>query len=1267
MAEAAAAFVVKMLALKGAEAAVAAAVVNVAVNVAAYAAVSAITRQNGEQKQQGGLIDLQLNSAAPRQLVIGKRMTGGVLIDWYLAGTNNTKLYMPVYLSEGPCGQVTRVFADGRAVWTTPLVHGVRTTIPDFRSGGDRLWLTYYDGRVGQTADATLVALGQGWTSANTMTGCAYVVVECQWDSDNMRSPPSLSFEMEGAKLYDRRLDTTAGGSGSHRIDNPATWAFSDNPMVALDHFLLGRYWDGTRTFGIGLSADEVPYSYFAAQANICDEDVDLKAGGTQKRYRANGFIAANEDYASTITKLCTAMAARPADFGGRFGVIGVESKTPVLTIDDGDLIAGVQEVYTPKRSWAELVGEVEGRFQDPAQLYQPTPYPNITDATWEAEDGGEPKLMTFDLEFETHVERAQRLATLKARAERRQATLSGVYPLWTVELERGDWFIRTGAKWGEDGKTFEVIERVLNTETYTVTIVSQEVDATDSAWDESVAADGPPTPLAATDELSAVTAPSLTVTSNPIVGAASNTPALKIAFTNPTDPRVHTMFVEVYRASDDLKVATVPVTIPDADEEVIIQNGIADGVLYDVRAKYLTPGLSSAWSTTVSATTGSTYAVGAADSVAWSGVTDDGGRPDDNADVTAANTAAAITGQGAFATLNTVNSSSLIDAGVVIYTAMSSTAVRLGTNITRNDGSTSLTDALAVTSLGTAAAIASQGALATLGQVNLGASGRVYRDDGSTHLTDALAVTSLGTASAITSQGAFATMSSITSSIYVGAGVIVYTALASTAVRLGTNITRNDGTTSLTDALAVTSLGTAAAISGQGWGATASQAAAENAQLYPSLGSGVNLLPASDWDGLFPAAGGSVSLPPGLLAYYENDPNNRFSWAAIGSSQLSGFLVAGSGGIFIQQNEDLTYSGTHYAQFYTVLVPAIAGKTYFASLVTAGAQPCGGYMIFYAADGTTSLGTGSNDSYYFPATAAGGTKLSDWDRAYAKSTAPSGTAFVQFTFYRLGVSTAGASYWAFRRPMIEEAVPSQSAPSPWANGLRTVYALGTDFIRRADYSAAVTEALVVTSLGTASAITSQGGLATLSFVTISTNLRLADGTTVATTAMVVTASGTAAAIASQGSQATANAQRGSSYSGTPVEGSWWADTTTSQLKFYTGGAWNVVATIASDNITATASPSSSTVSHDYTTAFSTGSITITPAGGSGYTYAWEVIKTGGAGPAPTMSSYTASSSTGSCTLSAGQDVEGFIKCTVSATGGKSVVVVIPFSFNETS
>lgn len=600
--------------------------------------VGAVQKQNSEKKAQGGLISLELNPSAPRRLVVGKRAIAGTLVDWYVGGSNNVKLYMPVYLSEGPCGTITKVWAGGRVVWNTPLVHGVRTVLPGFRSGGDRLWLTYYDGRVGQTADATLVGLGQGWTSANKMTGCAYVLIECQWDSDNLRAPPQFMFEFEGAKLYDRRKDTTAGGSGSHRLNDPSTWELPDsegaNPAVALDHYQLGRYWSGQRVFGIGMSPEDVPYDRFAAQANICDENVTKKAGGTQKRYRANGVILANEQYDDTIKRFCAAMAAEPADFGGRVGVVGIEARTPVLTIDDDDLIDGSTEMFSPKRTWGELVGAVEGKFQDPAQNYQATPYPEVTDAAWATQDGGEPKRITYDFDFEIDVERAQRLALLKARYERRQATLKGTYPLWAIELERGDWFVRTGragSRFGEAGKTFEVMDRIFDAKTGLVTIAAKEVDASDSAWVASTAQDGPPAPIAGTATLSAVQVPAISVLGVTLSGTAATIPALKVSWTSPTDARVRFLYVEVENVDGVTPKTTKTIALPSDVNEIIFQDGVVDGDSYAISAKFLTDTIQSDWCVAEIVAASGTYAVGSASSVPWSGVTGSG-KPADNA-----------------------------------------------------------------------------------------------------------------------------------------------------------------------------------------------------------------------------------------------------------------------------------------------------------------------------------------------------------------------------------------------------------------------------------------------------------------------------------------------------------------------------------------------------------------------------------------------------------------------------------------------------------
>ncbi len=658
----------------GASSALAASIATAAVTVATatakvalLAGLNAVVANQNRPRPQGGLINLTINPSEPRRLQVGKRITGGVLTDWYVTGTKNTHLFLIVYLGEGPMGRITRVYGGGRVVYSTPITHGVRTVIPNYRSGGDRLWITYYDGRPGQTADSYLIGRSVGWTSNHVGAGCAYAIIEAHWDSDNQTTPPQISFEIEGAKLYDRRKDTTAGGSGSHRANDPATWELSSNPAVALDHYLLGRYAGSIKTFGVGLDPEDVPYAEFAARANLCDENVTRKAGGTQKRYEANGFLFADRTYADTIRDLCRAMNARPADFGGRIGIIDGEEKTPVLTIYDGDVIENVPEAYNPKRSWADLVSVVRGTYQNPAQLYQAAEYPRIADAAWAEADGGSPKEATLDLEMETDPERAQRLARAFALRERRQAQLSGTYALRTIELEQGDWFIRAGGIFGTSpGKTFEVIDRVLDPRTMTVTLTAFEVDPADSAWDENLAVDPPPDPISNEDTLLAMEVPALTVTGVTLSGTSAQLPAIAVEWTAPIDLRVRQIVVEAVPEAGGVPMSqTVDVTTG----EVVFTNGITDDTEYLVRARFIGEFIPSAWSTNFEVTTLGDYAVGVASSVPWSGVTGTG-RPADNATVGA----------------------------------------QAGTNLYRTDGTTVMTQPEVRTVEGTAAAIVGQG-----------------------------------------------------------------------------------------------------------------------------------------------------------------------------------------------------------------------------------------------------------------------------------------------------------------------------------------------------------------------------------------------------------------------------------------------------------------------------------------------------------------------------------------------------------------------------
>lgn len=1141
MPEAIAAAVIKGLALKG----TAAFIAKVVIEIAVIAGASAVVQNNSKQKDQGGLINLELNPSAPRRLVIGKRALGGSLVDWYVSGADNTKLYLPIYLSEGPCGTITKVFAGGREVFSTPLVHGVRTVIPNFRSGGDRLWLTYYDGRVGQTADPTLVALGQGWTANNKLTGCAWVLAEMQWDSDNMRSPAQLTFEFEGAKLYDRRKDSTAGGSGLHRLDNPSTWELSPggegaNPAVALDHYQLGRYWNGVKVFGIGTPMARVPYDAFAAQANVCDEAVALKAGGTQKRYRVNGIAFADEQHDDIIKKLCIAMAAEPADFGGRVGVVGIEAKTPVLTIDDDDLIDEASEVFEPKRSWGELVGAVEGKYQEPAQLYQPIPYKEATDPAWSTEDGGEPKRISHNLEYETNSERAERLALLKAKYERRQATLVGTYPFWTIELKRGNWFLRTGragSRFGEAGKLFEVMDRILDPKTMRVSIVSKEVDPDDSAWNESVAGDPPPAPTAGTATVAAIPVPAITVQAITIAGTASNLPALKITFTPPTDPRVKWFYVEVENTDGTTPKTSKQIAIPSDTNTLIFQDGIVDGDQYAVSAKFLSDTRQSDWSVAALIFSSGTYAVGTAASVPWSGVTGTG-KPEDNATVggafginvretsggviallnafkTVLGTSAAITGQGAFATVNTAAYGSGLLTGFGALAALAFTT--LGTNLRRADATTIVTDALAITSLGSAASIAGQGGLATLNFTTLGSNVRLA--DAVTIATNALLLTSLGTAAAITGQGAFATVSSAAygSALLTGFGSLAPLAFTS----LGLNVRRADGVTSLTDALAVTSLGTAAAITGQGTGATASNLAGlnatDNANLNSALAGIRRIGDVNDFsnDGLH------------WTTTFGGTPDTVADPVADGY-----FNVADVGRV-------IRLSATAYLTKKSVFKP-VEGRRYLQVVrLRAHTNPSSGAM-------TAALSNINGlDVNYFHGAGVASSTLTPPNAIFQKANFVVADGWITLArVWVAGPPSTYNAYWRFRVDITQTGAGGKVEVVSFDDFDVTDIPVGRSLsdLFRADGSTPLSDATVITSVGTAAAITGQGAFATLSsaaygsglltgfgalaplaFTTLGTNVRRADATTVVTDALAITSLGSAASIAGQGAFATLN------------------------------------------------------------------------------------------------------------------------------------------------
>lgn len=677
-----------------------------AAKFALLAGANAVIANQNKPEPQGQLINLAISPNEPRRLIIGKRMTGGLLVDWMINGSKNQYLYTVTYLCEGPINRLTKVFSGGREVYSIPLVHGVRTEIPAFSiSGGPRLYLTFYDGRTGQAADPRLMSEFPGqWNANKRGTGMAYVVSEIWYDSDIQTRPPTLSYEVEGALLYDRRLDTTAGGSGAHRFDNPSTWQYSTNPMVALDHYILGRYLGAVKTFGLGLPSQDFPFADFVPIANLCDELVALKAGGTQRRYEANGYLFADRSFKDTIMDLCRAMDARAADFGGRIGVLDNQPRSPVMEITEADVIEGSREQYRPKSSYVELFNGVTGTFINPDQNYQPTDFPRITDATWQAQDGGQMKLDTIDFEMEVSQERAERLASNYIARRRRQARLSGTYRLRTIQLEQGDWFIRSGGRFGA-GKTFEVMDRVFDPVSKTVTIAAFEVDPADTAWDETEAADLITYPSPDTPAQEALPLPDMTLNSFSFSLGTLTFPAFRFVNNDAADAVAYGVNIEygLYSGSGGTPDGEVFTHFMPPGMAQSTVYGLFPDRLYLVRYQNVLGDRRSAWTAWAPFSTSVLYTGGEASAIDWNAVYGTG-RPADFADVTASNIAAGFTGQGAFATVDTIDA----------------TLANNNDLMRRSFGGLFVGDLAAdITASNIAAGFSGQGALATLGAAN--------------------------------------------------------------------------------------------------------------------------------------------------------------------------------------------------------------------------------------------------------------------------------------------------------------------------------------------------------------------------------------------------------------------------------------------------------------------------------------------------------------------------------------------------------------------
>jgi hypothetical protein len=121
--------------------------------------------------------------------------------------------------------------------------------------------------------------------------------------------------------------------------------------------------------FGLGCNySTEIDEEQLIAAANICDEPVQILAGGYEPRYAVNGTFTVDATPGDVINNLMTAAAGRVTCPGGIWQIIPGVWQGAGQQIADNDLCGPIK--WLPKRKWRDLINAVKGTFVCPTYPY---------------------------------------------------------------------------------------------------------------------------------------------------------------------------------------------------------------------------------------------------------------------------------------------------------------------------------------------------------------------------------------------------------------------------------------------------------------------------------------------------------------------------------------------------------------------------------------------------------------------------------------------------------------------------------------------------------------------------------------------------------------------------------------------------------------------------------------------------------------------------------------------------------------------------------
>lgn len=488
---------------------------------------------------QTGITVQTRNADEPHKIIYGTaRVSGNIALlqtensgfryDGSPKSGDNPFLHVIICLAGHELEEITTVYFDDNAL--TLDGSGWVTSTPYFRDSVSYARVLKHLGASDQAADSVALTQLTGWDSSCQGKGIAYLYVILEFNTDVfINGVPNISAIVKGKKVYDPRTTLTA---------------WSNNPALCIRDYLTSDY-------GFNVPTSRIDDVSFGDAADICEESVATAAGGTQDRFTCDGVLTMAQSPIDNMTALTSSVIAPITYTQGKFRCNVAAYNSPVLDITD-DMLAGPIKIM-PRQERKNLFNSVKGLYADPNNLYVPTSFPTITNATYVAQDGGDTIEKEADFPFLQDPERGQRMAKIILEKSRQGITIEMSLNMSGMQLAVWDVITRTDEDFGWSAKEFRIMSWQFDPQSG-VRIYAQEESSAAYDWNAGEATihdAAPDTNLPNPFSVAAPGAPSVVEALYETIGSAGVKAKATVSWSASSDAFVDVYFVEYKLTSD--------------------------------------------------------------------------------------------------------------------------------------------------------------------------------------------------------------------------------------------------------------------------------------------------------------------------------------------------------------------------------------------------------------------------------------------------------------------------------------------------------------------------------------------------------------------------------------------------------------------------------------------------------------------------------------------------------------------------------------------